>query len=430
MKEKWLDQIREKVENHSSEPPKELWEELEQSLLRDSEWPVTSDRKPKRNRRVPLLWAASLAGIGLVTLAVYFFRPDAIDPAQKSPTIANHQSSRPSNAITPVTGEDSKEGSALDTGNTRSSLEVESTSAMANISKDKASFWSVGETNVPDTSLERMALVFTRPLGVLLVSSPPLPSLPPVKEPKVHYIASTQGDRTAHEAKKNWAIGPVLGQSSGGTDFQYPGYYSMSGAALPSVALLEAEGAYSQVFAANLDREVETRVSHKMPINLGLGLSIPLEGRWSLNTGLTYSQLNSRLQSGTKESHWQTQQKLNYVGVPVQVNYQVTKGKKVSTYAFAGAEVKKMVGGSQSTEYTVNKESAQVKKVKVNEKPFQVSTRAGVGIEVPLYKNVNFFIEPAMEYHLDDKSSLQTIYKESPTNFTLKGGLRISLDSK
>ena len=83
----------------------------------------------------------------------------------------------------------------------------------------------------------------------------------------------------------------------------------------------------------------EERQHHSHPISFGLTLSYPLTSHWTLSTGLVYTRLNSQFVNVLSNTPVTAEQHLDYVGVPLNVQYSVWKGKGWKAYASAGAQI-------------------------------------------------------------------------------------------
>ena len=58
--------------------------------------------------------------------------------------------------------------------------------------------------------------------------------------------------------------------------------------------------------------------------------------------------------------------------------------------------------------------------------PVQLSVMGALGAQYNINRKVGVYVEPGIAYYFDDGSSVQTIRKENPCNFTLQAGLRLS----
>lgn len=185
-------------------------------------------------------------------------------------------------------------------------------------------------------------------------------------------------------------------------------------------------GVMEGVIVGNDNGPVYTEKKHRQPVRVGLVVSIPLTGRLSVGTGLTYSYLSSELQSGTDKNHYATDQKLHYVGVPVNLSYTFLKKKRWNTYAVAGGMVEKCVNGKSTTYYTIEGNLASTQHDKVEEKRLQYSVNAAIGIQATVVGGMGIYFEPGISYHFDNHSTVTNIYKDTPLNFSLGMGIRYS----
>lgn len=158
------------------------------------------------------------------------------------------------------------------------------------------------------------------------------------------------------------------------------------------------------------DTEEKAEIEHKQPVSVGISLRKSLSGRISVETGVVYTYLASDVKyPGTSTV---VEQKLHYLGIPVRVNYDVWKKKRFLLYASAGGMVEKCIYGRVDGE----KESVD---------PLQFSVTGAVGAQVNVSSRVGLYIEPGVAYYFDDGSSVETIRKEHPCNFSLQGGIRL-----
>lgn len=185
-------------------------------------------------------------------------------------------------------------------------------------------------------------------------------------------------------------------------------------------------GRLEEVIVGNNNREVYTKKKHHQPIKLGVSVNYRLSDRWSLGTGLTYSYLSSELTSGTDDSHYTTQQKLQYVGIPLNVSYTFWQHKRWSVYGTTGGMVEKCVKGKSTTDYVVDGKRQSSQDNEVKEKRPQYSVGAAVGVQAKIADRVGFYLEPGVSYHFDNHSDVINIYKDTPLNFSLGLGFRYS----
>ena len=177
----------------------------------------------------------------------------------------------------------------------------------------------------------------------------------------------------------------------------------------------------------NQGKDVKTEYKHHIPVRIGFKVAYAFNERLSIESGLTYTRLSSDMQEGTEENHYTGEQKLNYVGIPVNVKYNVCSYKRFDLYGYAGVLAEKCVSGSVTQEYVINNMTKKTEKTDIDSKPLQMSVNASVGVQLNVLDNIGIYAEPGISYYFDDRSLLQTIYKEKPLNFNITVGMRYTL---
>lgn len=231
---------------------------------------------------------------------------------------------------------------------------------------------------------------------------------------------------------KSWMVNVLTGNASSGSVGQVPGYATFNGSNMSISDVFHSSSTeldpLTQVLLANQDQQVDAKIKHKMPVTFGASVYYNIGKRWGIGTGITYTKLSSDLHSGSDANYIQSDQTIHYVGVPVQVNYNVIKKAAFTGYLTAGTLIEKSVSGSLKTKYVVENTLKDETEEKLSSKPTQISVNAAAGIQLNITNRLGIYAEPGLGYHFKDNSTLNTIYKEKPLNFNLKFGLRLSLD--
>ena len=161
----------------------------------------------------------------------------------------------------------------------------------------------------------------------------------------------------------------------------------------------------------------EERQHHSHPISFGLTLSYPLTSHWTLSTGLVYTRLNSQFVNVLSYTPVTTEQHLDYVGVPLNVQYSVWKGKGWKAYASAGAQI----------DWNFNaKTNIEGVDVQSRYDHPQWSLGGSLGVEYDIVPLVGIYAEPGMRYYLKNNSKVKNFFKDQPFNWTLQIGIRLN----
>lgn len=177
----------------------------------------------------------------------------------------------------------------------------------------------------------------------------------------------------------------------------------------------------------NQGKSVKTEYKHRLPVRVGINVAYRLTDRLSVESGVSYTRLSSDMKDGTKNNYSSSSQKLDYIGVPLNVKYRAFGYRRLSVYASAGLLTEKCVSGKTTHEYVISGEKKKHEAEDVAAKPWQLSVNAALGAQLDVLRNVGVYVEPGVSYYFDDRSSLSTIYKEKPLNFNLNLGVRYTI---
>ena len=177
----------------------------------------------------------------------------------------------------------------------------------------------------------------------------------------------------------------------------------------------------------NQGKSVKTEYKHRLPVRVGLNVAYRLTDRLSVESGVSYTRLSSDMKDGTKDNYSSGSQKLDYIGVPLNVKYRAFGYRRLSVYASAGLLTEKCVSGKATHEYVISGEKKKRETEDVAAKPWQLSVNAALGAQFDVLHNIGVYVEPGVSYYFDDHSPLSTIYKEKPLNFNLNLGVRYTI---
>ena len=177
----------------------------------------------------------------------------------------------------------------------------------------------------------------------------------------------------------------------------------------------------------NQGKSVKTEYKHRLPVRVGINVAYRLTDRLSVESGVSYTRLSSDMKDGTKNNYSSGSQKLDYIGVPLNVKYRAFGYRRLSVYASAGLLTEKCVSGKATHEYVISGEKKKHEAEDVAAKPWQLSVNAALGAQFDVLRNVGVYVEPGVSYYFDDRSPLSTIYKEKPLNFNLNMGVRYTI---
>lgn len=175
--------------------------------------------------------------------------------------------------------------------------------------------------------------------------------------------------------------------------------------------------------------EVQEEYSHKIPVKVGLTARYNITGRLGVETGLTYSILSSSVKTGNSETgkNWSTgSQTLHYLGIPLNISFNILNSRYVNIYVTGGGMMEKSISGSIKTDEYVDGKFDRTLTTNISPKGLQWSVNAAAGIQANILPQFGFFVEPGVSHHFKNGSRVRSIYTDKPTDFSLGFGLRYS----
>lgn len=464
MNNQWLNDLHRKMEDHEEDIPDGLWEDIKDELFSEEEEKgiagammlgADDDKKditrPANVRRSILYRVGGIAA----AIAILFFTGKLLLD-MNGEKIGSEIAKKSENA-----GDRNEEGRKttgpvnMDTRDKISTNANEKYSGSENISTDKISIDKVLKNSINNgingNNLSLESIGKQEILAPLMTGNLPDHSSssgkenPVVKEQKEVEAIFNQTEKEIHEKladtnkpkipgrqQKKWMLSMLTGNvSSNSSEQKFPGYTSISGSpmAFSDVWIAGTESdPLTNLLLANQSKEVEARIRHKIPVTLGLSMYYNLGKRWGIGTGVNYTKLTSELHSGSNSNYIKGEQSVHYIGIPVQINYNVIQKGRFTGYVTSGVVVEKAVAGKLKTKYIVDDEVQETQEERIDVKPVQFSVNSAVGLQVKIIDKIGIYAEPGIGYHFKNDSQLNTIYKEKPLNFNMKFGIRVLLD--
>lgn len=175
--------------------------------------------------------------------------------------------------------------------------------------------------------------------------------------------------------------------------------------------------------------EVQEEYSHKIPVKVGLTARYNITGRLGVETGLTYSILSSSVKTGNSETgnNWSSgSQTLHYLGIPLNLSFDILNSRYVNIYITGGGMMEKSISGNIKTDEYVDGKFARTLTAKISPKGLQWSVNVAAGVQANILPQLGVFVEPGVSHHFKNGSRVRSIYTDKPTDFSLGFGLRYS----
>ena len=425
MKTNWQKDIHDRLGSYEKDAPEGLWEGISRRMPKLNDGVMLTD-KPQRTAKFRMWRVAGVAAAASVALVIgYNFLGNDVQDNINIPTNTTKHPNMLASNKKPLGNEPTGVSADQTTHSADDLLAEQPTLASASTEQPTLASAST-ETDVKEigskeeNSKEENKQTETK--TAKREDSYVLPQNPDNNLLAFNDMTERRGDE---DAPSRWSVstGAMGGLGASGTTTAYGDHLVFSS---PGVADTK-DSPMLDMNTINRDIETKTEYEHHQPIRIGLSVAYALTDRLSIGTGLTYMRLSSDIKDASRESNYSGEQRLHYVGIPVNVSYKVVSSRWISMYGTAGVLAEKCVSGTTDEGYVVNNTMQQTNTHDISTKPLQMSVNAGVGIQFNVHDNVGIYAEPGLSYYFDDGSALQTIYKEKPLNFNLNVGVRFKL---
>lgn len=151
-------------------------------------------------------------------------------------------------------------------------------------------------------------------------------------------------------------------------------------------------------------KETSTNTIYGVPVSAGLGVKIDFNPEWSLGVGLNYTLLTRKFYGNytrvgadgsiLKDVSSDIRNSQHYIGIPVNVYYNIVNQDKINFYAYAGGTAEKCLADKYQV---LNTEITHAEKVK----GVQLSAGLGLGVEFMLGRHLGLYIDPSLRYYFN-----------------------------
>lgn len=399
MKERWIDDIKAEMQEFESDSPKGLWESIEGRLPASKVAPTRSWWG----------WAAAAGALAVAGVSAFlFFRPispqEVISVERAESVVAlndvqpdpSEQIVRLQEAVAPVAVSQPKEAQRPE--KSAASQKTEALSETAAVQETE----TVQETEI--------------------VQKPEA-----VQEPEsLPWEEFSQEPRVARKTPQNKvSVGLAASGAASFSQTALIGGGPLFGVGLDAVSWEDSPKLGLAV--VNQGKDIESELRHKVPVRLTLGVSYAITDRLSVVSGLSHTLLLSEYKEGTQQNYKSGEQRVEYVGVPINLKYDFYSSTRLDVYASAGLTLDKCIKANRTDDYFLSGENRLKEVISLGEHPFQLSAGAAFGAEYRIYDSLWLFGECGLAYFFNDRSSLEILYKERPLNATFNLGIRVAL---
>jgi len=196
--------------------------------------------------------------------------------------------------------------------------------------------------------------------------------------------------------------------------------------AMSSFRVMRANGSGSGTYIRQTNPDSDT---YSVPMTFGLGIRYQFAPRWSVGTGITYSLMErtfagqyTQTEGGVdiRSYNGDIRSTLHYIGIPLEIYYDIIDNRKIRVYGFAGGSVEKAIRNSyrmlDSEPFTYRESVDGV----------QASVGAGFGVEYLFTDFLGIYIDPSIRYFFDCDQPV-SIRTQQPLMMSFEIGLRFDL---
>ena len=183
-------------------------------------------------------------------------------------------------------------------------------------------------------------------------------------------------------------------------------------------------------FTRGVTRE-DPEYHFSVPVTAGIGLRYNFTKRWSIGSGLQYTNMSRSFTGDYTEyqddgdvfslENTDINNMQHWLGIPLNVYYEILPDSKWSVHCFAGADVEYLL----QNHYLVHTSGNDIH-VSESGHGLQFSVGAGIGVEYRLTPKFGLFLDPSIRYYFDNHQprSVRTI---QPLRMDFQAGVRFSL---
>lgn len=160
------------------------------------------------------------------------------------------------------------------------------------------------------------------------------------------------------------------------------------------------------------------------PVTVGLSARLPLDERFSIESGLLYTYLTTKL-SGNTTAEYTAESNLHYLGIPLNLITSLFKENHWEIYVSTGGTVEKGLR-SEFRQYQDYGNTLFSTVANTSIDGVQWSANASLGVAYHLNQNISLYLDPKLSYYFENDQPF-SIRSDMPLLVALNTGLRMSL---
>lgn len=419
MNDHWFKNLQRRMMNYEKDVPHGLWEDLEKELFKNKHNALplfsTGPKKKTKNLNKSLRSTYRICGnlAAILLILIIFFKEEYRRNLDNKRSFEHNMKIISSESFKIL-----KDAPAVSSKNivTTGSTHLKNINSVYN--KLTSQFGNKEKLKIKENIINNKALISNKENNILFDNKEENESIVGLfmkEKEKMNFIS-----------KNRWMAGLTFDQTTFNSEQQFNGYTNASGE--PIYIQGSSYRSIERIVLANKNVEVKTEVKYRRPITFGLSINYKFHHKWRIGSGINYSKLITDIYAGTGNNLIKSEQSLNYVGIPIQINHTIIDKNNFISYINLGGEIEKPVSGILRTKYIVNNIIIHESNENIHSKAVQLSINGGAGGQYNIGDNIGIYVEPSVRYNFNDRSSINTIYKEKSFTINIKFGVRFLID--
>ncbi len=178
------------------------------------------------------------------------------------------------------------------------------------------------------------------------------------------------------------------------------------------------------------NKPATTQNNHRQSARLGVGVKVNFLPHWGVESGLTFTTLNSTFETTRGNSTQIVERELHYLGIPLYLHFNALQWRGVGIYLAAGPMYEFTNETTESFSTRLNGKLISSATDNTLQKDHRWSFNLDAGLQLEFMENNAIYIQPGFSYHFPQQVvpvDLQSYYTTRPASFNLTIGYRLLL---
>lgn len=296
-----------------------------------------------------------------------------------------------------------------------------------------------GETVLPQEELVEVQVPRSNPR---LAVAAPAPAPAKVSEPQVHETPApeqkapaVQKAQSAPQVKAedaNAALNLLAFEAEKSATKKASGFSMAAFGNFQTSQRAGIQGVYRRYGAPPLGSQEgiyneSPEVSFSLPFSVGVGFQWNFSPKWSLGTGIRYTNLQRTFVGSYKGDGFYLEQtdidnRQHWLGIPVNVYYNFVNKGRWNVHVFAGGGVEWLL----DNHYLIHNNPSDIHYHQPKNGIPQFSAGAGLGVEFKLTPVVGIYLDPSFRYFFATQNQPRSQRTVQPLRFDIEAGIRFS----